>query len=781
MSEVDDPTGVGHAQSTRTHTPLGIADGVVGPYRTLQPLGEGGMGEVWLAEQLKPIRRQVALKLIKPGMDTAQVIARFEAERQALAVMDHPGIAKVFDAGITPQGRSYFAMEYVRGEPLTLYCDRHRLTVEERLELFVHVCEAVQHAHQKGIIHRDLKPSNILVATHDDRPVPKVIDFGVAKAMTGGLTDRTLFTALTGFVGTPGYMSPEQTGSGGVDIDTRTDVYALGVVLYELLTGFLPFSAELFRQKTADEIRRTILEVEPPRPSTRVTSSTEETDHAAANRRTDQVRLKSILRGDLDWITMRALEKDRTRRYGSASDLAAEIRRHLAHEPVLAGPPGAGYRTGKFVRRHRIAVAASVAVLLLLVAFGTAMAVQARRIARERDRANQEASRANREAAAATQVTDFLVSLFRVSDPSEARGASLTAREVLDRGAERLERELVDQPELRSRLMSTIANVYTELGLRQNSLEVYQRVLEIRRASMGESHPLTYSAHMGVGNALNALNRKDEALPHLQTAFEGFNRLAGLASEDTLKALNNLAVLAFTSGRLEEGESRLGELVKGRTALYGADDLRTISAKANYAAAQHALERWAEATATYGEVLAARRKQLPHDHPHTLRVLSNLGELARQRGRFDEADKYFAEALTGRRRVLPPTHTDLALTLSYYGDLRNAQRRPEEAERMLRESVGIYRAALPNGSPMVFLAESRLGESLAQQRKFKEAEPLVAQAAEQILDRPELMKLERRAAAQRVIDLFEQWGNAGQAALWKHRLATASVSDSAAR
>jgi len=781
MSAVDDPTGGGLIQHTHTNTPLGIADGVVGPYRTLQPLGEGGMGEVWLAEQSKPVRRHVALKLIKPGMDTAQVIARFEAERQALAVMDHPGIAKVFDAGITPQGRSYFAMEYVRGEPLTQYCDRQRLTVEERLELFIQICEAVQHAHQKGIIHRDLKPSNILVVTQDDRPAPKVIDFGVAKAMTGGLTDRTLFTALAGFVGTPGYMSPEQTGSGGVDIDTRTDVYALGVVLYELLTGILPFDAGLFRQKTADEIRRTILEVEPPRPSTRVTEVTAETSRAAANRRTDPVRLKSALQGDLDWITMRALEKDRARRYGSVSDLAAEIRRHLTNQPVLAGPPSAVYRTGKFVRRHRFGVAVSVAALLMLVAFGTATALQARRIARERDRANHEARRANLEAAAATQVADFLVSLFRISDPNEARGAALTARDVLDRGADRLNKELVDQPELRSRLMSTIANVYGELGLRKDSLALWERVLAIRRTSLGDTHPLTYSAHMGLGNTLNALNRPAEARPHLEAAFEGFKKLAGLASEDTLKALNNLAVLEFTAGRMQESEARLRLIVEGRTALYGTDDTRTISAKSNLAAAMHSQEKWDEASATYGEVLSARRRLLGNDHPHTLRALANLGELARQRGRLDEAEGYYAEALPGRRRVLPASHTDLALTLSYYGDLRNAQRRPAEAERMLRESVSIYRAALPSGSPMVFLAESRLGESLILQRRFKEAEPLLVRAADQILPGPELMKLERRAAAQRVIDLYEQWGNLEQAAAWKQRLVSASLDDTASR
>jgi non-specific serine/threonine protein kinase/serine/threonine-protein kinase len=327
---------------------------IIGPYRLIRRVGEGGMGEVWLAEQTQPIRRQVALKIIKAGMDTAQVVARFGAERQALAVMNHPAIARVFDAGATPQGRPYFAMEYVRGESITAYCDKQKLPLRERIDLFLQVCDGVQHAHQKGIIHRDLKPSNILVAVQDDRAVPKIIDFGVAKATTLQLTDHTLQTEYGALVGTPEYMSPEQAEMTGLDIDTRTDVYALGVVLYELLTGALPFDSKTLRAKPLDEIRRTIREVDPPRPSTRVTTTSpmKNTDDDRAVRAASA----SELRGDLDWITMRALEKDRTRRYGSASDFAADLRRHLNYLPVLASPPvdrisGAQVRPPAPVRR----------------------------------------------------------------------------------------------------------------------------------------------------------------------------------------------------------------------------------------------------------------------------------------------------------------------------------------------------------------------------------------------------------------------------------------------
>src|SRR5712691_3500222 len=444
--DVDDVT---QAQPSATR-----AVEMIGPYRLLQRVGEGGMGEVWLAEQTRPVRRQVALKIIKAGMDTTQVVARFEAERQALAVMDHPAIARVFDAGATPEGRPYFVMEYVRGEGIASYCNKHKLSIPSRIDLFLQVCDGVQHAHQKGIIHRDLKPSNILVTVQDDRPVPKIIDFGVAKAITQHLTDRTLYTEQGVLIGTPEYMSPEQAEMTVLDIDTRTDVYALGVVFYELLTGALPFDGKALREKGLDEIRRTIREIDPPRPSTRVTTLAASSE---TNERTTR-ELARDLRGDLDWITMRAMEKDRTRRYGSASELATDLRRHLYNLPVLASPPGATYRVGKFVRRHRLGVAAASTLVVLLVAFAATMAIQARRIAIERDRAN-------REAQAAKAVSDFLVGLFKVSDPGEALGNSLTAREVLDKGARQIEETLNGQPAVRARLEAAIGTVYTNLGL----------------------------------------------------------------------------------------------------------------------------------------------------------------------------------------------------------------------------------------------------------------------------------------------------------------------------
>ena len=365
---IDRPVN-GDPDQTAGYAPTSEQPGTIiaGRYKLLEEIGQGGMGTVWAAEQTTPVRRKVALKLIKAGMDSRSVLARFEAERQALALMDHPNIAKVLDGGLTDSGRPYFVMEYVKGVPITEYCDATRLSVEERLNLFIQVCSALQHAHQKGIIHRDLKPSNILVAPYDDKPVPKVIDFGLAKAMHQSLTEKTLYTAHETVLGTPLYMSPEQAQLNNLDVDTRADIYSLGVLLYELLTGTTPLERKRFKEAAWDEIRRMIREEEPPRPSMRL-SSTDTLPSLATFRHTEPAKLKKLVRGELDWIVMKALEKDRTRRYETASGLARDIQRYLDDEVVEARPPSTGYRIGKFVRRHKGQVIAAGLVLLALLA-----------------------------------------------------------------------------------------------------------------------------------------------------------------------------------------------------------------------------------------------------------------------------------------------------------------------------------------------------------------------------------------------------------------------------
>jgi len=456
-----------------------VAPAKIGNYRLLQKIGQGGMGEVWEAEQTEPVRRHVALKLVKLGMDTESFVARFEAERQALALMDHPCIARVFDAGATPEGRPYFVMELVRGEPIGDYCDAHRLNTRERLELFIKVCEGVQHAHQKGIIHRDMKPSNVLAMEVDGRPVPKIIDFGLAKATSFQLSEHDAHTQLGQMMGTPDYMSPEQASMTITDVDTRTDVYSLGVMLYELLVGALPFDKRELRSAGIDEMRRKIREQTPPRPSTRVVTAPETT---SVNRDIEPKALIRRLQGDLDWIVMKAIEKDRNRRYSSASELAADIERHLNKLPVLAGPPSAVYRLGKFVQRHRLGVVAAGVLLVSLLAGIVGTTTGLLRALRAEQLASQEAERA-------TQISTFLVELFEVADPAKAQGETISARQMLDQGVRRIERRLTEQPVMRARLMATIGSVYRKLGLSSEAAPLLVQSLRTQEDLLGPNHP----------------------------------------------------------------------------------------------------------------------------------------------------------------------------------------------------------------------------------------------------------------------------------------------------
>ena len=434
---------------------------LAGKYKLIEEIGEGGMGSVYMAQQTEPVKRAVAVKVIKAGMDSKAVLVRFEAERQALAMMDHPNIARVLDAGTTDGGRPFFVMELVKGQPITQFCDQRKLTPRQRLELFVPVCQAIQHAHQKGIIHRDIKPSNVLIALYDDRPVPKVIDFGVAKATGQALTDRTLMTGFGAVVGTPEYMSPEQANLNNLDIDTRSDVYSLGVLLYELLTGSTPVDRKSLGKAALLEILRIVREVEAPKPSAKL-STLDTLASVAANRGTEAAKLSRLMKGELDWLVLKALEKDRTRRYETANGLARDIERYLADEVVEARPPSTGYRLKKFVRRHKgQVIAASLVLFALLVGIaGTTVGlIEAKRQQKIAQGKEQEAKA---EADKAKKARDFLVSIFEVSDTNGQRGI-MTARQLLDQAEKRIPKEFADQPESRAEVLAAIETAYAKM------------------------------------------------------------------------------------------------------------------------------------------------------------------------------------------------------------------------------------------------------------------------------------------------------------------------------
>ncbi len=716
MSTPSDP------DSTFDLTAPRSAVGRIGPYYLLQKIGEGGMGEVWLAEQREPIRRVVAVKVIKGGMDTRQVVARFETERQLLAVMDHPAIAKVLDAGTAESGRPYFVMEYVKGEPITAYCDRQRLSTEDRLALFTRVCEGVQHAHQKGVIHRDLKPSNVLVTIQDGHPVPKIIDFGIAKATAYELTEQTAFTALGVLIGTPEYMSPEQAEMTGLDVDTRTDVYSLGVMLYELLAGVLPFDPKTLRQAGLDAIRRQIREVDPPSPSTRVSTLGEGSAEAARNRRTEPTRLVGQLRGDLDWITMKCLDKDRTRRYGSASDLAEDLRRHLADEPVVAGPPSAGYRAGKFVRRHRFGVAVAGTAALLLLAVAVAMTLQAQRIARERDRANREAARANQEAVVSAEVARFLTGLFAVSDPGQSRGRPVTAREILDKGAARVDTELAHDPVLRASLLFTLGDVYRNLGALDTAEQLISRSQALRKRALGAEAPDTLRAASLLGVVYDLRGKRPEAERILTDTLAVERRVLGPDHPNTLKTLANLANVYDNEGRFKDAAPIMADVYERRRHVLGPNHEDTWAAEYNLAVARYRAEQFDDAERLLRDVDASVTRVMGGDHPTALMARDLLAAMNRDRGRLDEALTLYQGLFETRRRVLGPDHLD---TLGTEVGLANTLRglgQAQRAEAMLREVLATQVRVLGDDHPDTLVTRTGLATTLVTLGRLDDAD-----------------------------------------------------------
>ncbi len=785
----------------------------IGAYTLLSVVGEGGFGVVYAAEQHEPLHRRVALKVIKLGMDTRQVIARFDQERQALALMDHPGIAKVFDAGSTAAGRPYFVMEFIQGVPITEYCDAARLPIPDRLELFVQVCQAVQHAHQKGIIHRDLKPSNVLVALQDGKPAPKIIDFGVAKATAARLTEKTVFTEERHFLGTPEDLSPEQADLAGVDIDTRSDVYSLGVLLYELLTGATIFDPKRLRSAAFGEMQRIIREVDPPKPSTRL-STLENLASVAACRQTEPKRLGALVRHDLDWIVMRCLEKDRSRRYESASGLAADLHRHLHGEAVAAAPPSAMYRTAKFVRRHRVGVVAIAALALTLVGGVIATTWQAVRAMRAESRAVASASKSR-------QIAAFIQQMLSGVDPAFAQGKdTVLLRRILDGTATRIETELAGQPEVEAAVRNTIGATYQALGEYTPAQRHLETALEARRRVLGDNHPETLESINNMGVLLEAQGKLAEAEPYYRGALEGRRRVLSDDHADTLQSISNLGAILQLQGKFAEAEPYYREALDGRRRVLGADHADTLESISNMGFFLQTQGKLAEAEPYWRQALEGLRRVLGDDHPDTLTSTSNMGGLLQSQGKLAEAELYNRAALEGRQRVLGDDHQDTLSSISNMGFCLQAQGKLAEAEPLYRAALEGRRRVLGDDHPDTLLSLNNMGALLRDGGRLDEAESNGREAVERarralpeghwrtgvylfnygrtsaklerweeaeaaLLEAHQVLSLAFGAGHERtirVIDslvaLYEAWGNTAQAAEWRAKLPTPQESPS---
>jgi eukaryotic-like serine/threonine-protein kinase len=742
---------------TEDHTPF-TEPTVIGPYKVLDVLGEGGMGVVYLAEQTAPVRRRVALKILKLGMDTKQVVARFESERQALAVMDHPNIAKVLDSGVTDEGRPYFVMELVHGTPITQYADTHRLTTGERLRLFMDVCGAVQHAHHKGVIHRDLKPSNVLVAVRESSPVVKVIDFGIAKAVGLGLTDRTLVTHAGQILGTPEYMSPEQAEMSGLDVDTRTDIYSLGVMLYELLVGVLPFDLS---SKPDYVITHALRERDVPRPSTRLTSLGGTLGTVARHRRTNPETLRREVRGDLDWIILKAMEKDRTRRYDTARGLANDIRRHLENEPVHARPPSARDRIGKFVRRNRTPVVAGV-VAMAAVLTGTTVATVGFLHAREEQRRAEEA------AMTAEQVTDFLVEVFRVSNPGEA---DLSARELLDRGVERVPAVLADQPVVQARLLRAMGDVYRNLGLYQAAGPLLEQAVAIQEGRGRDGEAELAKALRSLGILYRRQGRSAEAEVALKRAVD-LTRETGPAETLELASMKrSLAAVYQVLGRYTDAEPLLREALVAQERVLPADD-PDLAITVNNLAAMHLRQRRPDLAEPYQRrSLGITERRYGPTHLHVGEELINLGALYMQMGRVSDAEAAFGRAMGIMARSLDPDHPYMALTLLGLAEVNWARGQYAEAEARLVRSLAISEQANGQANPSVATTLRWLGNVYREQGRSDEAESVYQRALDIFAATMDVPDAEVRETYEDYARLLRSTGRSEEAAALEARAA----------
>jgi len=731
----------------------------IGRYKLLQLIGEGGFGSVYMAQQEEPVRRKVALKIIKLGMDTKQVIARFEAERQALALMDHANIARVLDAGSTETGRPYFVMELVRGVPVTEYCRKNKLTTTDRLELFTRICLAIQHAHHKGIIHRDLKPTNVLVTLHDGVPVPKVIDFGIAKALHQRLTEKTLFTEYHQFMGTPVYMSPEQAEMSGLDIDARADIYSLGVLLYELLTGTTPFDVERLKSLSHVDIQKLIREEDPDKPSMRLSTMGDEATTTAAQQQTDRGTLRRSLKGDLDCIVMKALEKDRTRRYETAHGFMLDVRRYLAGEPVLASPPSAFYRASKFVRRHRVAVGVAALVVVALVS-GLVLATIGFA------QANKERAVARAEAESARAINSFFADMLGSVDPQQLRlhsafaperevaatteggfDRNVSVVEMLNRGGERLEETFEGKPALEAEVRETIGITLAGLGRSKDAEPHLARAVEIRREIFPEDHTDLLRSELQLGHLLMDAKR-------VQAARDGFERVYGPEHPKTLSATSFLAHALTMDGSASQLSNEAPQIDDGIWSAGKFDSARdvfcdTLEKQRQVLGDEHrdvvfTLLRWAEWYGWRGggeeklelahEVYGITRKSFSPDDALTMESVAEMGWALILLGKYDEGEKYLREALEKQVRVLGPDHPETCTTMMGLGLSLNRPEDLDEKENLWRRAFSGLRKTEGAASPLRWVVSRDLADLHLRRGEAEEAIRLYREMYEACLE-----------------------------------------------
>jgi len=773
--------------------------GWIDRYQLLSILGEGGMGIVYLAEQAEPIKRRVALKVIKPGMDSERVIARFEAEKQALALLDHPNIARIFDAGTTELGRPYFVMEYVEGIPITDYCDQHQLMIEDRLGLFLQVCQAVQHAHQKGIIHRDIKPSNILVSLQDDRAAPKIIDFGVAKALAQPLTERTLFTEQGQLFGTPEYMSPEQADMVSEDIDTRSDVYSLGVLLYVLLTGVLPFDPKTFRKGGIEHVRRVIRETDPKTPSTQLTRLGGKAKVVAENRRMEVAALAKCLHKELEWIPLKAMHKERTERYQSASELALDVENYLNGAALIAGPPSTMYKLKKFVRRNRALVtgiAAVAAVLIGGVIVSTVFAI-----------------RAEQKARIAQAINDFLtIDVLASVDPISGDQPGTSLESILDVAAQRLEGKFKDEPLIEASIRYRIGRTYWHLGkyeaaetnlkraveLRRNKIEIQDRetlnymeelgwvyycqsrydeaetllveVVTNGRAVWNELDPILLQATSRLGWLYIFLGRHTEAAKLHNEALEVIQRRLGPEHSNAASYMGGLAVVYRAQGRFAEAEELSRKALDICRRVHGEEHNQTLNTMLTLADSCRPLGRHDEAEKLYVKTLKARRRLLGEEHYKTLIVMLHLGSLYVGLDRYDEAERLLVPALETKRRLYGKADMVTLEIINALGRLRRKQKLYEEAEELLTEALDGRQIKFGSNHPRTLESLHELGVLYKQQERYDDSEPILLKAFEGRLAMLGDTHPHTLESLKNLIDLYEAWNKPEKAEQWRVKL-----------